>query len=134
LNEELVGKYDNEMVGEEVVEGRPVYVLSFKPRSKNLPVRRKIDYVLNRIAGKLYVDEEDYEIAKADMRLTERALLWWGLLASLREFTLAFEQTKLPDGCWFLKHFDVTVDVRFLFTTVRQKQEDWLSDFKKVNP
>ena len=134
LNEELVGKYDNEMVGEEVVEGRPVYVLSFKPRSKNLPVRRKIDYVLNRIAGKLYVDEEDYEIAKADMRLTERALLWWGLLASLREFTLAFEPTKLPDGCWFLKHFDVTVDVRFLFTTVRQKQEDWLSDFKKVNP
>jgi hypothetical protein len=133
LNEESVGKYDFEMAGEEVVEGRPAYVLTFKPKSKNLPVRRKLDYVLNRIAGKVWVDQEDYEIAKADMRLTESAQLWWGLLASLREFILVFEQTKLPDGCWFVKHYDITIDVRFLFTTVHQKQEDWLSDFKKGN-
>jgi hypothetical protein len=134
LNEELVGKYDFEMVGEEVVEGRPAYVLTFKPKSKNLPVRRKLDYALNRIAGKVWVDQEDYELAKVDMRLTESAQLWWGLLASLREFTLAFEQTKLPDGCWFVKHFDMTVDVRFLFARIHQKQEDWLSDFNKMNP
>jgi hypothetical protein len=134
LNEELVGKYDFALVGEEVVEGRPDYVLTFKPKSKNLPVRRKLDYVLNRIAGTVWVDQEDYEIAKADMRLTESAQLWWGLLASLRQFALVFDQTKLPDGCWFVKHFDMTVDVRFLFTTVHQKQEDWLSDFKKVSP
>jgi hypothetical protein len=133
LNEELVGKYDFEMVGEEVVEGRPVYALTFKPKSKSLPVRRKLDYALNRIAGKVWVDQEDYEIAKADMRLTESVQLWWGLLASLREFTLMFEQTKLPDGCWFVKHFDMTIDVRFLFTRIHQKQEDWLSDFKKGN-
>ena len=134
LNEELVGKYDFEVVGEEVVEGRPVYVLNFQPKSHNLPVRRKIDYVLNRIAGKVWVDEEDYEIAKANMRLTESAQLWWGLVASLRGFSAAFEQTRLPDGCWFLKHLDWTIDARLLFTTLHQKQEVWLSDFKKGNP
>jgi hypothetical protein len=134
LNEELVGKYDFEMAGEEVVEGRRAYVLTFKPKSKNLPVRRKLDYALNRLAGKVWVDQEDYEIAKADMRLTESAQLWWGLLASLHEFILVFEQSKLPDGFWFVNHFDMTVDVRFLFTRVHLKQEDWLSDFTKVNP
>jgi hypothetical protein len=131
LNEDLVGRYDFEMVGEEVVEGRPAFVLTFKPKSKNLPVRRKLDYALNRIDGKVWVDQEDYEIAKADMRLTESAQLWWGLLASLREFTLSFEQTKLPEGCWFVKHFDMRVDVRFLLARIHQKQEDWLSDFKE---
>jgi hypothetical protein len=130
LNEELVGKYAFELVGEDVVEGRPVYTLTFKPKSKNLPVRRKLDYALNRMAGKVWVDQEDYEIAKADMRLIESVQLWWGLLASLREFALKFEQAKLPDGCWFVQHFDMTVDVRFLFTRVHLKQEDWLSDFK----
>jgi hypothetical protein len=68
------------------------------------------------------------------MRLTESAQLWWGLLASLRQFNLVFEQTKLSDGCWFVKHFDMTVDVRFLFARIHQKQEDWLSDFTKVDP
>ena len=134
LNEELVGKYEFVVLGEEVVVGRPVYVLSFKPKSKSLPVRRKIDYVLNHIAGKVWIDQEDYEIAKAEMRLTESAQIWWGLLASLRGFTAAFEQTRLPDGFWFLKHVDSTIDARLLFTTVHQKQEVWLSDFKKGNP
>jgi hypothetical protein len=134
LNEELVGKYDFAMEGEEMAEGRPVYVLTFKPKSKNLPVRRKLDYALNRMAGKVWVDQEDYAIAKADMRLTESAQIWWGLLASLREFALMFEQTKMPDGCWFVKHFDMTVNARFLITTIHLREEDWLSDFKKGNP
>jgi hypothetical protein len=134
LNEELVGKYEFVILGEEVVGDRPVYVLSFKPKSNNLPVRRKIDYVLNHIAGKVWVDQEDYEIAKAEMRLTESAQIWWGLLASLRGFTAAFEQTRLPGGFWFLKHVDSTVDARILFSTVHRKQEVWFSDFKKGNP
>jgi hypothetical protein len=134
LNEELVRKYDFEILGKEVVGDRPVFVLSFKPKSNNLPVRRKIDYVMNRIAGRVWVDQEDYEIARADMRLTESAQIWLGLLASLREFALVFEQTKLPDGFWFVKHFDMTMDMRFLFTTVHQKQEGWLSNFKKAGP
>jgi hypothetical protein len=131
LNEELVGKYDFQMQGEDEVGGRPVYVLTFKPKSHDLPVRRKLDYALNRIAGKVWVDEQDYEIAKADMRLNGSAQLWWGLVASLRQFSLVLEQTKLPDGCWWLKHLDMTVDIRYLLTTVHQKQEDWLSDFKE---
>jgi hypothetical protein len=134
LNEELVAKYEFVILGEEVVGGRPVYVLSFQPKSKNLPVRRKLDYVLNRIAGKVWIDQEDYEIAEAEMRLTESAQLWWGLVASLRGFSAAFEQTRLPDGCWFTKHFDTTIDARFLFSTIHQKQEAWFSDFKKGNP
>jgi hypothetical protein len=134
LNEELVGKYEFVILGAEVVEGRPVYVLSFKPKSNNLPVRRKVDYVLNHIAGKVWIDQEDYEIAKAEIGLTESTQIWWGLLASLRGFTAAFEQTRLPDGFWFLKHVDSTVDARVLFSTVHRKQEVWLSDFKKRNP
>jgi hypothetical protein len=85
------------------------------------------------MTGKVWVDQEDYEIAKANMRLTESAQLWWGLVASLRGFSAAFEQTRLPDGCWFLKHLDSTIDARFLFSTVHQEQELWLSDFKKGN-
>jgi hypothetical protein len=131
LNDELVGKYDFQMQGEDEVEGRPVYVLTFKPKSQNLPVRRKLDYALNRMAGKVWVDEQDYEIAKVDMRLNGSAQLWWGLVASLRQFSLVLEQTRLPDGCWWPKHVDTTVDIRYLLTTVHQKQEDWLSDFKQ---
>lgn len=134
LDEGLVEKYKFETLGEEVIGGRSVFVLSFKPKSNNPPVRRKIDYVLNRIAGKVWVDEEDYEIARADMHLTESAQLWWGLLASLRAFTLGFEQTRLDDGFWFVKHFDMTMDVRFLLSAVHQKQEGWMSDFKEVKP
>jgi len=134
LNEELVGKYEYSTLGEEVIRGRPVYLLSFKPKSKSLPVRRKIDYLLNRISGKVWIDQEDYAIARVDSHLTESTQIWWGLLASLRGFSGVLEQTKLPDGFWFIQHFDATIDARFLFTTVHQKLEGWLSDFNKLNP
>jgi len=130
LNEELAGRYDFKMLAEDEVGGRPAYVLSFKPKSQNLPVRRKIDYALNRLSGKVWVDTEDFEITKGEMHVNGSAQIWWGLVASLRQFSLVFEQTRLPDGCWWLKHFDMTVDIRYLFTSVHQKQEAWLSDFK----
>jgi len=130
LNAELAGKYDFELTGEDEVRGRPAYVLSFKPKSQNLPVHRKLDYALNRLAGKVWVDTEDFEIAKGDLHVNGSAQIWWGLVASLRQFSLVFEQTRLPNGCWWVKHFDMTVDIRYLFTSLHQKQEVWLSDFK----
>jgi hypothetical protein len=97
VNKELVGKYEYLTLGEEVIGGRPVYVLSFKPKSKSLLVRSKIDYVMNRISGKVWIDQEDYAIARVESRLTESTQIWWGLLASLRGFSGVLEQTRLPE-------------------------------------
>ncbi len=48
LNEELVSKYQFDLTGRERVNGRPAFVLSFQPKSADLPVKRKLDRLLNK--------------------------------------------------------------------------------------
>ena len=72
FNEELVSKYRFEMVSLEPVNGRPAFLLAFEPKSKKLPVRRSMDRMLNKLAGKLWLDQESYEISKVEDRKSTR--------------------------------------------------------------
>ena len=55
INEELAGKYKFVLTGREPVNGRPAYVLSFEPRSGDLPVQRRMDRLLNKAAGRILI-------------------------------------------------------------------------------
>src|SRR3954463_5580404 len=69
ITPELVGKYQFTMLGHESVNGRDAYMIGFEPRSGNLPVNHLVDRLINRLGGKIWVDEEDFEIARAQVAL-----------------------------------------------------------------
>lgn len=132
FNEDLAAKYKYTLLGEEIIHGRPAYAIAFKPRSNDLPVRRKVDYVLNHVEGKAWVDNEDYELAKVELHLTEKTSLWLGILGTLREFNALFEQEKLAGGAWLPSHFTMRIDARILLSSLREQREGWWSDFRRV--
>ena len=57
--------------------GRATLVVDFKPKDNPAPAKGIRDRVLNRIAGTLWVDEEDGELAKVSARLTETIYMGW---------------------------------------------------------
>jgi hypothetical protein len=130
----LASKYRFEVTGQENVNGRPAYVLTFEPQNKNLPVRRKLDRLLNKVAGRLWIDTQDYEIARADLHLAENVSAWGGLLASVRKFFLRFEQTKVDSVAWRPSFADGYVDGRILVRSLHLKVRLENSDFRRVNP
>ena len=134
FNEELVSRYRWELAGEEVVNNRPAFVLTFAPRSKDLPAKRRMDRVLNKLAGKLWVDKAEYEPVKAEARLLERVTMWGGLIASISEFTLTFEQTKVDEGAWLPSRMSQYIKGRFFFNSIHQRSQQQASDFQKAAP
>ena len=54
LDEEVVSKYRFQVLRREAANGRTAFVLSFEPRSDDLPVRRKVDRFLNKLVGTLW--------------------------------------------------------------------------------
>ncbi|PYU31721.1 MAG: hypothetical protein DMG28_14500, partial [Acidobacteria bacterium] len=106
LNEELVSKYQFDLTGRERVNGRPAFVLSFQPKSADLPVKRKLDRLLNKLSGKVWIDEQDYEISRADLHLAENVSAWGGMLASVRKFLFHLEQTKVDEAVWLPSFVD----------------------------
>ena len=82
FNRELVDRYRPELIAEQLVAGRPTYAVRFEPKSDSLPIRRRIDYALNKSRGKIFVDKETFQVARVELELIEPVRLWWGCLAN----------------------------------------------------
>jgi len=128
----LIARYQWDVTGREAVNGRSAFILSFQPRP-NWPTKRAIDWVLNRAAGRLWVDEKDYEIARVDLHLVENVSAWGGILASVKKFVLRFEQTKVDQMAWLPSYIDGYLDGRIFIKTMRVKALEQHSDFRRAD-
>lgn len=134
LNQELFDRFKIEIVDRESVNGRSVLVATFEPKRKDLPTKRRIDLVLNKLGGKIWIDEQDYELAKAQFHLTGPVSKFMGILANLRKFDGAIEQIRLDDGTWFPNQFENYFEGRIVFKSLRQRTQLQWTDFRKVGP
>ena len=133
LTGELAGKYTFSLVGTEAVNGRNAYVLAFSPRSEDLPVRRMVDRVLNRLAGRIWVDQEEFEIAKATISLQSQATLG-GLLkvvGALKRFDYKVERVRVAENVWFNRATQGDFESRKLWDSTRTRVMTEASGFQK---
>ena len=111
------------MLGRETVNGRPAIILHFWPRANERSVRLRQDYVLNKLTGKVWIDEQDCEIVKVDAHLTERVRVLLGLVASLERVDLAFEQMRVGEGGYLPLKLSAYFEGRKLFTALHERVE-----------
>jgi hypothetical protein len=132
LNEDLINHYSYELAGQEFVRGRWTYAVTFRPRSDDLPLRRRVDRLLNKLAGRVWVDSQDYEIVRLEVHLAGKVTMWGGLLAVVRQLEGEFEQTRTDDGVWFPLRLHGHLDARLLLSNYRLTQTELWSNFRKV--
>ncbi len=143
FNEELVARYAFTLEGEERFRNRPSYRIAFEPRPGRLPVRRRIDYALNKARGRVWIDRETHEPARVEFELTDRVRLWWGMLGSIQQargsldrgpvLGAASEHQNGGGDVWARIQFESYSDVRVLFRRTRRAEFRQWRDFEFVN-
>ena len=123
LDPELFNRYKAEVLGREMISGRSTIILHFWPKAADLPVRRRQDYVLNKLTGKVWIDEQEWQILKVEAQLTERVRVVLGLVAALDKTDLSFEQVRMGEGVYLPLKFSANFEGRKLFTTLHEKVE-----------
>ena len=103
LNDDLFKRFHFTLVKRETLNDRPTLVLDFVPAGKNLPERNIKDRFINKAAGRAWVDEADFAVVKADLRLSEKVSVVGGLVGAIWKFTFGFDRQRLPDGLWFTR-------------------------------
>ncbi len=106
INDDLLGRFEFDLTGRETINGRPTLLLDFKPAKKNLPERNIKDRFINKAAGRVWVDEADYVIAKADVYLTETVNVVGGLVGAVWKFNYSFDRERTLEGLWFTRAVD----------------------------
>jgi hypothetical protein len=131
LDAELLRRYEFTVEKREVLNGRPTLVLTFSPRNPPAPVRKLQDYLLNRTKGTVWVDEAEYELAKAEIALGEPVS--FGILGAVHAFSFSFQRGRADDGSWLNLWTDTTVKARKFLRPVRtRKRVDW-TGFQKLD-
>jgi hypothetical protein len=132
ITPELLAKYSFKLIGQEIVNGRPAYVLAFEPGSGASRVEHLVDRLTNRLGGKVWIDEEDFEIARAQVALRGEVNLWGGMLGNLTKCNFTVERTRVDNSVWFNTMTDGDFEGRKLLepTHIRTRSES--KDFRKT--
>jgi hypothetical protein len=95
---QVLARYDFQAVGREEVDGRPTLVFTFAP----VPGKRDLeaDFVLRRLKGRIWVDEEEQELVRAELSNTENIKVAFGLGASVSSLDMTLAFRKVEDGVW----------------------------------
>jgi hypothetical protein len=127
----LVGRFQFTLVGCETINDRPALVVDFKPKSDNLPVNNIKDRFINHAAGRVWVDAQDYALAKVDLHLTQRVNVFGGLVGAVWKCTYSFDRERADDGYWFVRHVDWHLEGRALIIRrIVDYHEQWTNVHK----
>ncbi len=133
LTPELISKYVFTLVGQLNINGRQAFVVAFQPKQKNLPGKELAERVLNQAQGKLWIDAEEFEVAKAQISVNSEIPVGGGLLGSLKRAAFWLERTRLPNGVWFDRSTKTDYEARKLTESTRVITKSESSNFQKIS-
>jgi len=130
LTTEIVARFNFKLTAESVMNGRTAYEISFQPKSPEPPVRHMMDRLLNRVAGTLWIDAKEFELARADIKLGSEVNLLGGVIGSLKKLVYTMTRTRLADGIWLRTSSSGDFEGRKLVDAMRIKTKSHSTDFQ----
>ena len=114
LVREVPKAFDFQLVGEEVVNGRPAYVLQATPHP-GYQAQGKYGKMFSKVEGKLWVDKQDLGWIKVDGQVIQPFSMGLFLVRVLRGSHITMEQTRVDDGIWMPERVEVRAAAKIFF-------------------
>ena len=117
-NTSLIGQvpkaFDFQLVGEDVVGGRPAYVLQATPHP-GYQAQGKYGKMFSKVEGRLWVDKQDLGWIKVDAQVIQPFSMGFFLARVQRGSHITMEQVRVDDGIWMPEHVEVRAAAKIFF-------------------
>lgn len=128
---ELPDAFDFTLTGEEVLEGRPVYVIAAIPKPGYKP-KAALTAFFPKVKLRLWIDQRDYQGARIEMEVLDTISLGGFLLRVSKGSRLMIEQARINNEVWLPKKVTLHASVRLLLVKGLNREVDvTFSDYKK---
>jgi hypothetical protein len=111
---DVLEAFDFHLIGEEVLGGRPAYVLQATPHP-GYHARGKYGKIFSNVEGRLWVDKQDFGWIKVDGQVTQSFSMGLFVARVQRGSHIILEQTNVGDAVWVPKRLEVRASARILF-------------------
>lgn len=115
VDREFLQRFQFTLIGREPINGRPALIVDLVPATKKPPEHDLKDRIINKMAGRVWVDEAESVLVKADFHLTEKVNVVAGLVGAIRTFTLSFRRERTAEGLWFTPRLEWHLEGREVF-------------------
>lgn len=128
---DVINAYNFRIVGEESVNGRDAWVIEATPRPDFHPTQPHAN-MLSKLRGKIWIDAQDYTWVKVQGEVIETISLGF-VLARIHEGSrFTFEQVRLNNEIWLMRHFHVDAGARVLLLSNRSVDlDETFSNYQK---
>ena len=131
LTDDIISRFEFTYLREEKFASRPAWVLSFVPKA-NSPTESFLDRLINSMSGTFWIDQEDNQLAKADIRLGKRVSFFGGIAGAIDKLDLTLIQRRIEPSIWLGEAIHIDFSGRKLFSTIKFRCFENCGDFKAV--
>src|SRR5437016_4708435 len=103
---DLLEAFDFHLIGEEIVGGRPAYVLQATPHP-GYRAHGKYGKMFSKVEGKLWIDKQDFGWIKVDGEVTQSFSMGLFVARVQRGSHINMEQTCVGDAVWVPRHLEM---------------------------
>jgi hypothetical protein len=111
---DLLEAFDFHLIGEEIVGGKPAYVLQATPHP-GYRAHGKYGKMFSKVEGKLWIDKQDFGWIKVDGEVTQSFSMGLFVARVQRGSHIIMEQTCVGDAVWVPRHLEMRASARILF-------------------
>ncbi len=111
---DLFEAFDFQLLGEEMIGGRPAYVLQATPHP-GYRAHGKYAKILGKVEGKLWIDKQDFGLVKAEGDVTQPISMGFFVARIEGGSHLILEQTCVGDAVWVPERVEMRASARILF-------------------
>ncbi|HEY6336948.1 MAG TPA: hypothetical protein VIW68_00500 [Candidatus Sulfotelmatobacter sp.] len=128
---EIADAYNFKLVGTELVGGRETWVIDGEPRPGYEPHMKDAKF-LPKFHGRVWIDQEDLQLAKMDVEAIETISFGWVLARIHKGARVVLEQTRVNDEVWLPRHVTFKLDARVaLLKGYKMDGEQTYRDYRK---
>jgi hypothetical protein len=111
---DVIEAFDFQLIGEEIAEGRPAYVLHATPHL-GYHVHGKFGKMFSKVEGKLWVDKQNFGWIKVEGQVTQAFSMGLFVARVQRGTHITFEETCIDNDVWLPKRIEVRASARIFF-------------------
>ncbi len=125
-------KFIPHLIGTETVNDRPAYILQFLHDPEKPFKETMANEVLKHVLIKIWIDQEEFQMAKAEVVLANPLYIIGGLAATVNSFKLTAYQKRLTPEIWADHRVTSRIEGRVLWTPHIISFSSESTDFKPV--
>lgn len=128
---EMAEAFNYTLVGQEIVKGRPAYVLEAAPKPGYVPKSRDTK-VLPAMRGKLWIDQADKQWVRVEAEVI-RPVSFYAVASVGPGTRFIYEQAPVNAGLWMPSHFEVRVNSSVFWMARNSSTDESYSNYRRIS-